>query len=325
MNRRQTLTRLGQTAMAFAIPMDGALAQTQPLTNLDIMVPADAGGGWDTLGRELGAALQSSQQAGQVAFENKAGKGGTVGLEAFVKKHPANPNALLIGGMVMVGAIAVNRPAIDLKRVMPLARLTGDYVAIAVPKNSPIANMQALLTQLKSNPAQFAFVGGSAGGIDHLTAGWLMREQGLPMEQLKYLPLSSSKEALQTVLDSKAQALIGGYSELKPHAARGTLRILGLTSNRSFEGVPSLRESGVRVELINWRGVFAPAGIDTTQRARLEKMLATAIRSPAWQASLKKYSWQAIPMYGRDFELFIQTEQAVVEVLVAIMKLRKNG
>jgi putative tricarboxylic transport membrane protein len=326
MNRRQTLSSFGHAAVALGTSFANIhQAQAQPLSSLDIFIPADAGGGWDTLGRELGTALQSSQLISNPIFENKGGKGGTIGLEAFVKKHNANPNALLVGGMIMVGAIAVNRPAVDLKQVSPLARLTGDYVAIAVANNSPLSNMQALLNKFKANPNEFAFVGGSAGGIDHLMAGWLTREQGVQLEQLKYLPLSSGKDALQTLLDGKAQALIGGYSELKQQAASGVIRMLGISSSRSFAGVPSLRESGVRVELINWRGVFAPAGIDAAARARLEKMVSSASRSPAWQESLKKHSWQPIPMYGRDFELFIQTEQAVVEVLVGIMKLRKSS
>ena len=326
MNRRQTLSSIGQCAIALGTTCATThIARAQSLSNLDIFIPADAGGGWDTLGRELGAAMQSSQQISKVNFENKGGKGGTIGLDAFVKKHNTNPDSLLVGGMVMVGATAVNRPAVDLKQVSPLARLTGDYVAIAVASNSPLSTMQTLLSKFKAKPNDVTFTGGSAGGIDHLMAGWLTRAQNMQIDELRYLPFSSGKDALQALSDGKAQVLIGGYSELKQHAASGVIRMLGISSNKGFEGVPSLRESGVRVELINWRGVFAPAGIDTAQRARLEKMVASALRSPAWQDSLKKHSWQPIPMYGRDFELFIQTEQAVVEVLVGIMKLRKNA
>ena len=67
-------------------------------------------GGWDQTGRALGAALACGA-ADRVEYENLGGKGGTIGLAQFVERHGQDPDALLIGGMVMVGAVALqSRP-----------------------------------------------------------------------------------------------------------------------------------------------------------------------------------------------------------------------
>ena len=42
--------------------------------NLKMMIPANPGGGWDTTGRALGAALREAGVASAVTFENKGGE-----------------------------------------------------------------------------------------------------------------------------------------------------------------------------------------------------------------------------------------------------------
>ena len=123
MHRRQVLS-LGLAAGSLAWPLPGALAQTasapaRPLPQLRIYIPGGAGGGWDQTGRALGSAIQAAGLAAKVEYENKGGKGGTLGLADFVARFSQDPGALLIGGMVMLGAIAVGRPEVTLAQVSP--------------------------------------------------------------------------------------------------------------------------------------------------------------------------------------------------------------
>ena len=48
-----------------------------------IVIPANAGGGWDQTGRALGAAIVAAGAADQVEYENIGGKGGTIGLAKY--------------------------------------------------------------------------------------------------------------------------------------------------------------------------------------------------------------------------------------------------
>ncbi|WP_223252028.1 type 2 periplasmic-binding domain-containing protein [Paracoccus mutanolyticus] len=61
------------------------------------------------------------------------GAGGTIGLAQFASQNKGNPDALIVGGYVMVGAILTNKSPVSLKDVTPIARLTGEYEAIVVP------------------------------------------------------------------------------------------------------------------------------------------------------------------------------------------------
>ena len=98
-----------------------------------MMIPANPGGGWDQTGRNLATAMQSAKLVSSVQFENKGGAGGTIGLAQFINSAKGDPNAVMIGGMVMVGAIHLEGSPVNLSMVTPLARLTGEYEIIVVP------------------------------------------------------------------------------------------------------------------------------------------------------------------------------------------------
>ena len=74
-----------------------------------IMAPASPGGGWDQTARSLQAVMQSEGISGNVQVVNVPGAGGTIGLAQFASQQNANPNALIVGGYVMVGAVLTNQ------------------------------------------------------------------------------------------------------------------------------------------------------------------------------------------------------------------------
>src|SRR5688572_24231199 len=116
-----------------------AAAGAQPA--LKMMIPANPGGGWDQTGRTLATAMQSAKLASSVQFDNKGGAAGTIGLAQFVNSAKGDPNAILIGGMVMVGGIILNKSPVNRSQVTPIARLTSEWEVIVVPASSPHKTM----------------------------------------------------------------------------------------------------------------------------------------------------------------------------------------
>ena len=125
--------------------------------SLKMMIPANPGGGWDQTGRQLAAAMQSAKLVSSVQFDNKGGAGGTIGLAQFINSAKGDPNSIMIGGMVMVGAIYLENSPVNLTMVTPLARLTVEYEIIVVPASSPHKNMADLVKAFKANPATSPF------------------------------------------------------------------------------------------------------------------------------------------------------------------------
>jgi putative tricarboxylic transport membrane protein len=313
----------GQVSMGRK-PAAGVAEVISPLPKLMIYIPAGAGGGWDQTGRQLGAAIQSTAAVKQLDYVNKGGKGGTIGLADFTAGHKGDPNALLVGGLVMVGALSLAHTEDMLKEVVPIARLTSDYMVLGVPAGSRITSFKALVEALRNKVESVTFTGGSAGGVDHMLAAMLLRGLRLEVSALKYIPTSSGKEALALLQSGQATVAISGYSEFKANIESKQLTPLAVSSKRASFGIPSLRELGVDTELANWRGVFASAHTSPEQREVLRRMVVRATETPAWRQTLLDNNWVGTLLYGKEFQEFLSFEQWMASAVVTLLKLNKT-
>lgn len=323
------LTTLGSTfpALAQSAKAPAAVAspkgKTAKLTSkLRIVIPANAGGGWDQTGRALGTALLGVGAADEIEYENKGGKGGTIGLAYYAEKYGNDPNTLLMGGMVMVGAVALQKPAVDMTRIQPIARLTSDYLVVVVAASSPIRTVADLASRLRTNPKDVPIAGGSAGGVDHVFAGVLTRASQSKPEELVYLPFAGGAEVVQAVLGGKAVAGISGYSEFSDELASGKLRAIGVSSKRTVFGIPSIREQGLDVDMANWRGVFTGQNVAPARQAEMVEAVKAAAGYESWQKTLKQNHWDSSLLSGPGFTSFIDFDLTTSRVMVHLLKLK---
>lgn len=294
------------------------------IDNLKVMVPANPGGGWDSTGRALAAAMQAAGSVKSVQIDNKGGAAGTIGLAQFVNSSKGDPNAVMIGGMVMVGGIIQNKSAVDLSMVTPLARLTEEYLVVVVPASSPHKTMKDLLAAFKANPGSISWGGGSAGGSDHILAGMLANAVGVEGGKVNYVPFKGGGEAVAAIIGGHVAAGISGVSEFAQHIASGKMRALGVSAPAKQANIPSLKEQGYDVVLGNWRGVFGAPGITTAQRDALIKAIEAGVKSKAWEESLKKNEWMNTWLAGDDYKKFIDTDVKRISDILAGLGLGKK-
>jgi len=309
----------GQAALLW--PRSAGAAEPQLVSKLRIVIPANEGGGWDQTGRALGAALLASGAAGDVVYENIGGKGGTIGLAKYVEKYDADPDTLLMSGMVMVGAVALQKPAVTMAQVAPVARLTSDYEVVAVKADSPIKTPKDLIAQLRADAARTVVAGGSAGGVDHMYAGMLARVAG-NAANLVYQPYPGGAQVVEALETGKAVAGISGYSEFSDALASGKLRAIGVSAKRPFQGIPSVREQGVDADLANWRGVLTGKKVPAERRAVLLEAVRRATGADVWQKTIKRNNWDAYWMAGKDFESFLELDLAMAGPMIYLLKLK---
>ncbi len=295
---------------------------TRIAPKLRIVIPANAGGGWDQTGRALGAALVGCGAADDIEYENKGGKGGTIGLAYYAEKYSNDPNALLMGGMVMVGAVALQKPAVDLTRIQPIARLTSDYLVLVVAANSPIRNVADLAARMRDGLRDVPVAGGSAGGVDHVFAGVLARAAKGKPEELIYLPFAGGAEVVQAVLGGKATVGISGFSEFSAELASGKLRAIGISAKRGLYDIPAIREQGVDVDMANWRAVFTGQGVTAARQAEMVEAVKAATAYDSWQKTLKQNHWDSSWLTGPALTSFIDFDLTTSRVMVHLLKMK---
>ena len=281
---------LAAGAAALVASLVAAPPATAQVQGLEIVVPAAPGGGWDQTGRAMQSALQEDGLASGIQVVNIPGAGGTIGLAQFVSSKEGQGNALMTGGLVMLGAILTNQSPVTLDQVTPIARLTGEYEAIVVPASSDIQTLDDLIAKFKEDPQSVSWGGGSAGGTDHMLVGLIAKEVGVEPGGINYVPFSGGGEALASILGGHVTAGVSGYQEFAGQIETGDLRALAISSAERLEGIdiPTLKEQGVDVELTNWRAVFAPPGISDADKQALGDAVGQMVEGEAWQAILSR-------------------------------------
>jgi putative tricarboxylic transport membrane protein len=312
---RRLMLVAGAALMASVVAAPPAIAQVE---GLEIIVPAAPGGGWDQTGRAMQSALQEADLASGIQVVNIPGAGGTIGLAQFVSSKEGQGNALMTGGLVMLGAILTNQSPVTLDQVTPIARLTGEYEAIVVPASSDIQTLDDLIAKFKEDPQSVSWGGGSAGGTDHMLVGLIAKTVGVEPSGINYVPFAGGGEALASILGGHVTAGVSGYQEFAGQIETGDLRPLAISSAERLEGVdiPTLKEQGVDVELTNWRAVFAPPGISDADKQALGDAVGKMVDSEAWQTTLKDRSWLNLYLPPDEFAQFLQQDTEQVETVL---------
>jgi len=310
MTTRRTLIATAASLPVLAL-FGGTAEAQQRFASMYVFVPAGPGGGWDGLGRAIEQASRAAGLVGSFQFENVGGAGGTVGLPRFVSQRRGRGDAIMVGGAVMVGAVIANRTPVGLKDVTPIARMTSEPGVIVVPANSEFRDLAAFTAALRANPGAVSVGGGSAGGIDHITLGLILKGLGRNAREASYVAFAGGGPAQAAILGAQVRAGISGVSEFAEQIKAGRMRALATTGEtRSLDGVPTLKESGIDIVLGNWRGVFGAPGITAAQRTALVDYMIALHASPGWREIVARQGWDDAFLSGQAFVDFLAKDEA---------------
>lgn len=296
-----------------------------------VTAPSGAGGGWDKTARSLTKVLTETKLIEQtMTVENKPGGGGTVFLAEFVAKDNEDPYKLFVSSPpILINNLKKegNSP-FGYKDVTPLAQMTKDFGAIAVPANSKFTDLQSLIDAIKSDPASVTLAGGSApGSMDHLISVLPAFKSGVDPRTVKYLSYDGGGEAIASLLGNNADAIGTDISSLGSYLKAGKIKILAVTSSErlggDFADVPTLKELGLDAEFTIWRGVFGPKGLTEEQLAFWDKTLKDLSENEVWQQELVANDWASEYRNAADFKAFLEEQEQDVQELLTALGMQK--
>jgi putative tricarboxylic transport membrane protein len=298
----------------------GSSKAAYPSKTVEIMVPAAAGGGWDSTGRALQKAMESEKvSAKPVEVFNVEGGGGATGLSQL-QGDKGDPHKLMMTGLVMIGSLKKANSPVKLTDSTPIATLTAEAEAFVVPASSKFKTIADVVKAFKSDPASVTFGGGSAGGSDHLVVGQLIKAAGAKPSDIKYVGYSGGGEATAGILSGDVAVGVSGISEFEGQIASGDMRLLAISSaeKRDVAGTPAptLKEAGFDVDFNNWRAIVAAPGISAEETKEVSAMIDKVHSSQAWADVRKKNGWTDFYRSGDDAKKFINDETTRVAGLL---------
>ena len=168
--RRRVLASL---ALAAALPL-GAQAQTWPAKPIRIIVAYPAGGVSDVVARALGDKL-SERLGTPVVVENKAGAGGTIGMDAVAK---AAPDGYTLG-FSAISPLVLNphlgTPPYDATRdIVPVASVMYSPVLLLGTQAAKERDFRSLLATAKAQPGQVRWATSGLASLGHIMLEHIM-------------------------------------------------------------------------------------------------------------------------------------------------------
>lgn len=318
--RRVVLAATTATALTAGFGACSSAAQKDdaadyPSKPVELLVPAAPGGGWDQTARAIQRTIQDEDLSSEsVEVINKEGGGGATGLAQLTSRAKGDPYQLMIGGLVMIGALEQTDSPLEITDANVIATLTSESEIFVVPADSPYKTIQDVVEDYTKDPASVVFGGGSAGGSDHIAAGLLLDAAGQEPADMKYVGYAGGGEATAGILSGDVEVGISGITEFEGQIESGKMRALAVTADEEIEvagePAPTLADAGYDVDFVNWRAIFAPPDVSDDELDAVEKFVGEVHGSDAWAEVLEKNGWKDDYRSRKESQKFIEEQQA---------------
>ncbi|RZM02611.1 MAG: tripartite tricarboxylate transporter substrate binding protein [Variovorax sp.] len=305
MRRRHAALMLAGLLGLAAMAAPPALASSYPAQPIKLVVGFPPGGGGDLYGRLIANAM--SRTLGQtVVVDNRAGAGGNIAADLVAKASPDGYTLLL----AMSGNLAV-APATK-ARGLPY-KVPDDFTPIGlileaphglfVGHNSRFRTAQELLSAARTQKLTFASTG--TGAAAHMGMEMVKQSAGIDM---LHVPYKGSGPAITDMLGGQVDSFFATASPLVGQVRQGQLRLLARDGERrspALPDVPTFKELGVSVPVVQWYGLAAPAGTPAPVVRHLSEHLGRALASAEVRDAIRKDAAIERNLTGDAFRQFI--------------------
>ncbi|WP_309682363.1 tripartite tricarboxylate transporter substrate binding protein [Polaromonas sp.] len=291
----------------------GALAQTYPSKQVNLMVPYPAGGPSDSIARIFTVPL--GKELGQpVIVENLGGVSGALAAQK-VLVAPADGYYLFQGSPneVILSALAnaaVKFKAEDFRLVHPVADAVMVFV---VRKDLPVSNVDELIALARKSgdrPLSYGSVG--LGSLYHLILENVQQVAGI---KLTHAPYKGNAPLLQDIGGGQVDFAVLVYSAgMGALAEQGRLKVIGQLGAQRSELLPNVPAVSEGKELKNfsykiWSGLMVPKNTPENVVERLHKAIGATLKDPGVRSQLAAQTQVAsAPMSLAESTRFFEAE-----------------
>ena len=272
MKRRSTCILALAAALSLAAP---TLLQAQPRP-LRIILPFPPGGGSDILLRLLTPGM--SQHLGQpIIVDNRPGADGIIAADLAAKSAPDGNTVYFGTGTSMVATHVLRKQTVPydpFKDFTPVANLGRFTLVMVAAPGVPVKGLGEFVEYVRARPGKLAYA--SSHSTARLAVIQFLAQHKLDM---LHVPYKGDAAATIDLLGDRVHMMF-----LTAAASRGMVKegkvqaLMALRDTRSpaLPDTPTSKETGTRISVAPWAGLFGPANMPAAAVERINQALRAA-------------------------------------------------
>jgi tripartite-type tricarboxylate transporter receptor subunit TctC len=296
---------------ALVAPIAAAQTAAYPTKPITIVIGFTPGGISDVLARALGQRL-SIQMGQSVIVENRAGAATTI-ASAYVANAPADGYTLYFQDMTShaIAAAAYKKLKFDSWNDFSMVTLVASTPLMLVTSTaSKTRDVKSLIALAKAAPQPLPYASSGNGAITHLAGESFKQLTGI---NAMHVPYKGGAGQTQAIIGGE---VVFGFSSMPPAVSQmkgGTINGLAVTSAKRVStapDVPTLKESGVPLEILLYSGLMGPKGMPAAVVQRLGAEVKKAMDSPEMKRTLADAGADAMTSSPAEFATLMKAEAA---------------
>jgi tripartite-type tricarboxylate transporter receptor subunit TctC len=299
-----------------ALPL-AATAQSWPQRPVRLILSLGPGSGAD-LGARLYADRLTKMWGQPVVVENRPGGDGVIAINAVITAK--DDHTLLWGPTAnfVRHPYSLDKMPYDPKELVPVARVTGTVVTLAVPTSMNVGSLKELLAVAKQKPGSINWT--TAVTMTDIILEGFFKTQGVDATQVRY---KQPAEAVNDLINERIQLYSSAYAIVRAQAQGGKVKLLAVQARNRVPGLdlPTVSELGFPgLDFEGLVGIMAArsSNLPAAARDRIGADIKAASKEPALAERLASTAQLNVPGDAAEFAHSIEEQ---VQQLAASAKL----
>lgn len=256
---------------------------TKPITILNSSV---AGSPTDVMARQV--AQYARKYLGQpMVVVNKPGGGGGVMFAALMAEAADGYTIASLTGAQMAALHAELKKDFSFEDFDFIANVQREPNCLAAKWDGPFKTLQDMVEYAKKNPS--LKVGGQGtGSALHLMVMLLGEQSGT---KLTWVPFGGGMESVTNLLGNTVPVISTSPATVNQYVEAKQIRILAITGDKRMDhikDVPTFKELGYDIVMLQYRGFAAKKGMPAEAKAKLVDAIRKSVAEPAFKEYMKK-------------------------------------
>ena len=290
--------------LCMTIPFTAAAMTDYPKDSITYQIPFGPGGQSDLEARRQQPLLEKNLGV-KVVIQYKPGGGGSIGWADLVQQKP---NGYFISGIniphIVLQPLARGNAGYETDQLMPIALFQATPIGLAVLKESPFTNLEALIEHAKKNPGA-VICGGSGTWSGHHIAH--LQFGKMADIKMTYIPSKGAAKSVAAFLGGHVKAIWANSNDLVQHADK--IRVLAFGTKEPFANMPeapTFESKGYPLYASIDRGAGAPPGTPKDIIKTLEKAFLEIASDPKVIEQMRKDGFVPLNMGAEASKAYIK-------------------